>query len=583
MLVQLRIRNFAIIDEIELELPAGFTVITGETGAGKSILVNALNLVLGGRASSNVVRAGAQTAEVEALFDISGQPVVRARLEQRELVGDDPNILLVRRVVGQKGRGKVVVNGSLATVASLAEVVRGLVDISGQHDQQSLLVVESHLDILDAYGQVEGIRFAYRERFDNLTARKRERAALERSEEESLKRADYLRFQLEEIERLSPEPGEDDELEAERRRLGHAEKLKGGAEIAESLLYGEDGSAFDKLGKATAEIESLAHIDPTLAPTCDSLASARREIEEASRVLQHYSQQIEDDPARLEQVEARVAELQRLCRKHGGDLSVVLARGAQISQEIAGLDDAEARLEELSAEIATLEEEVLASGIALTKTRKRAGKKLAKSIVAELDEMELEEASFNVRLEPRKAAGEAIRIGGRAIAASGMDEVEFLWSANTGEPERPLAKIASGGELSRLMLAVKTVLASRDLVSLYVFDEVDTGLGGRAADSIGRKIQTVAGGHQAITITHLAPIAARADHHLSACEKPRSASSSGGKSGPSRIRRANGDDGAHLRYPARFDGSTGAGGPRRPRSHPPADRLRPLRRLSGAG
>lgn len=518
MLLNLRIRDFAIIHEVELDFLPGYTVVTGETGAGKSILVGALNLVLGGRASTDLIRAGADQAQVEALFDISQHPLVRARLEQRDLVGDDLNTLLVRRVVGRKGRGKVTLNGNLATVATLGEIVRGLVDISGQHEQQSLLHVESHLDILDAYGQADGLREEYRQGYEGLRALMSERETLQRGEEQNLARADYLRFQLEEIERLNPQPGEEEELATERRRLGSAEKLKTGAALAEGLIYGDDGSAFDKLGKASAEVEALLRIDDTLAPVADALASARRELEEAARELQHYSERIEADPGRLEDVENRLAELSRLTRKHGGGIAEVLAKAAELTDELNALDNSDERLRALAHEITAQAQATQALAHKLSALRSQAAKKLAKAVKAELEEMDLAGAVFVPQVSPRSGA-EGLEVEGGLLGPSGQDDVEFLWSANKGEPPKALAKIASGGELSRLMLAVKTVLCNRDLVSLYVFDEVDTGLGGRAADCIGRKIQAVAQGHQAITITHLAPIAARADHHLRVAKK----------------------------------------------------------------
>lgn len=508
MLLHLKIRDFAIIDAVEIDFSTGFTVVTGETGAGKSILVDALTLALGGRASADIVRAGAEAAEVEALFDISGHPLVRARLEQRDLVGDDPDTLLVRRVVGVKGRAKVLVNGRLATVAMLAEIVRGLVDISGQHEQQSLLVVDNHIDILDAFGQLDELLGRYRVAYDEWRGLARERDELRQNEDKNLQRADFLRFQLDEIARLSPRPGEDEELELERQRLAHAEKLKGGAACAEALLYGDDGSAFDKLGRAAAEVEALARIDPELVSLAEALTSAQRELKEGARVLQRYSERVEADPTRLAEVDERLAELKRLCRKHGGSLAEVVTRRAELEKELSGLDNADARLAELEGAIAAKRGEVQGLASELSAARKAAAGRFGKQVRAELADMDLAGAVFEVGLEPRRDAS------GEALGPLGADEVELLWGPNKGEPPRPLARIASGGELSRLMLAVKRVLCSRDLVSLYVFDEVDTGLGGRVADSIGRKIQDVAREHQAITITHLAPIAARADHHL---------------------------------------------------------------------
>lgn len=521
MLLHLKIRDLAIIDAVEIELLPGFTVITGETGAGKSILVDALIVALGGRATSDLVRSGADTAEVEALFDISQHPLIRARLEQRDLVGDDPDVLLVRRVVGGKGKSKVLINGFLSTVATLSEIVRGLVDMSGQHEQLSLLDTERHLEILDAFAENDAIKARYGEAYDRLRVVTRERTMLTKSSEENLKRADFLRFQIEEIDRVEPKPGEDVEIDAERRRLSHAEKLHQGAIIAESLLYGDDGSAFDKLGKATSEVESLAGIDAELATMLEPLASARRTIEEVARLLQRYGDRIEADPTRLEWLEERAAALSRLARKHGGSLAEIVARREALAREIDGLDNAEERIAELDTEAAGLGRKLTALASELTSARVVAAKRFETAVLAEVADMELADAAFVVQVRALQAAVKEDLTRAGECGPHGADEVEFLWSANRGEPVRPLVRIVSGGELSRLMLAVKRVLAARDLVSLYVFDEVDTGLGGRAADAIGRKLQAVAHNHQAIAITHLAPIASRADHHLRASKEVR--------------------------------------------------------------
>ncbi|OGQ84964.1 MAG: DNA repair protein RecN [Deltaproteobacteria bacterium RIFOXYA12_FULL_58_15] len=503
MLLNLKIRDFAIIDAVELDLQPGFTVVTGETGAGKSILVNALGLVLGGRASTELIRSGSPSAEVEALFDISDQPIVRARLETRDLVGDDNNVLLVRRVVGTKGKGKVVINGRLSTVATLGEIVRGLVDISGQHEQQSLMVVDNHIEILDSFAQVDGLKGDFREAYDALHRAQKERNSLKYNADEALKRADYLRFQVDEIERLDPKEGEDDVLEAERTRLSFAERLQSGVASAEALLYGEDGSAFDKLGKAVAEITALVRYDKDLEPVIQGLESAQREIQEGARTLQRYLTRVEVDPERLDTVEGRLGELRRLIRKHGQSLTDVFDRHGVLAVELAAIDDSDARIAKLDLQVEQLQARAKEAALALSAGRQAAGERLSRAVEDELSDMELGGAVFSVAMTVECAMG-----------PNGNDQVEFLWSANRGEPPRPLARIASGGELSRMMLAVKRVLTARDLVSLYVFDEVDTGLGGRTADTIGRKIQAVAAEHQAITITHLAPIAACASHHV---------------------------------------------------------------------
>lgn len=514
MLLNLRIRDFAIIDAVELELPAGFTVVTGETGAGKSILVDALTIALGGRASAEVVRAGADTAEVEAMFCIAEHPIIRGRLEARDLVGDDPDVLLIRRLVGARGKGKVVINGRLSTLATLSELVRGLVDISGQHEQQSLLITENHLAILDAFAQLDALKSSYRQAFEDLRERLREHKRLRTCEDENARRADFLRFQLDEIGRVAPQPGEEQALGTERDILTHAEKLRHGAAAAEALLYGDDGSAFDRIGKALAELESLARIDADLGDPRTQLSEARGQVQEVARFLQRYGDRVEVDPGRLDEVETRLHDLQRLCRKHGGSVEAVLARQAELAAELDTLGNTDARLQELECAIRVGEKAVVALARQLSAARASAAARLDEVVQRELVDMDLRGAVFLTRMVPKRDSGDGIKVGDMALTAQGMDDVEFLWNANPGEVPRALARIASGGELSRLMLAVKGVLCNRDLVSVYVFDEVDSGLGGRAADAIGRKIQAVAQGHQAITITHLAPIAARADFHL---------------------------------------------------------------------
>lgn len=519
MLLNLQIRNFAIIDAADIDFQPGFTVVTGETGAGKSILIDALTIALGGRASASVIRTGQKSAQVEALFDLSLHTEVKQRLESRDLLGEDPNLLLVRRVVAAKGRGKVTVNGRLSTVAALSEVVRGLVDISGQHDQQSLLIVENHLDILDAYAGSSSQKKAYVALFEQLKGLQNELEALERDEAVRLQQLDFARFQLEEIERLSPVAGEDEALENEVRRLSGAEKLQTGTQTAEHLLYSEDGSAFDKVGKAIAEVEALARIDTELAPCIEGLESARRELEECARTLSRYGNSVDSDPARLDEAENRLVALRRLARKHGGDLGAVLDREQELQREVEQCENSDARRAQIAVQLGEVWEDLLEAGAALTQVRMKAAAQFSQAVSKELSEMELEEARFEAQLEQRASCTAGIVRDGISAGAMGLDDVEFLWSANRGESLRPLNKTASGGELSRLMLAVKHVLCSHDLVSLYVFDEVDTGLGGKAADSIGRKIQAVARGHQAITITHLASIASRADQHLYVCKK----------------------------------------------------------------
>lgn len=503
MLLHLKVRDFAIIDNLELEFDSGFTAVTGETGAGKSILVDALMALLGGRVGNDAIRDGADAAEVEALFDISGHPQIQERLTERDLGNDDPGTLVLRRVIGAKGRAKVSINGRLSTVATLHEVVRGLVDISGQHEQQSLLQVDNHLEILDIFGHLQDLQNAYKRHYQELQSVSTEVRQLSANTAEKMQKVDYLRFQLNEIDQARPLAGEDLQLEKECQKLLHAEKLRHGSAMAEALLYGDDGSAFDKLGKALVEMEVLARLDSDLSPALVGLETARREIQEAGRVLQRYQDRVDADPEKLTQLQDRLAELRRLTRKHGCSLADILEKRGAIAQELEQLEHRDERLTELVGLQEQLEARVWQNAHELTEARRAAAKHFDKAVKHELADMDLEQANIVTRIESLDHLSER-----------GADRIEFLWSANAGESERPLAKIASGGELSRLMLAVKSILTQKDLVSLYIFDEVDSGLGGQTADKIGTKIQKVARGHQAIVITHLAAIAARADHHL---------------------------------------------------------------------
>ncbi len=505
MLTHLSIRNFAVIDSVDLEFNEGFTVITGETGAGKSVLVGALNLLLGGRASTDAIRSGADQADLEALFDISDHPPIKARLEARELMGDDPDSLVIRRQLRRKGRGKIIVNGHLATMAGLTEIVRGLVDISGQHEQQSLLWTDQHIEYLDAFGELEPLKSSYQEAYQHYADLQRELHGLEKRGEEDARRQDFLRYQLDEIERIRPIDGEYAELQKERGRLKHAGRIRQSCEEAEAQLYANDHAAVDLLGTALGALECIPEdsCEDSVQEAEQLIKEARTAVEEAARILGRYAQGVEVDPLRLEAVEARTAELEQLFRKHGPNESTIVAEAERIATELERLNNRDNHLTDLSTALERAQEQGIKRAGALSQSRQKAAMAFQNSIQKELADMELENARFEVHLHTSEKLG-----------AQGIDGVEFLWSANPGEPVKSLARIASGGELSRVMLAVKTILSQRDLVSLYIFDEVDTGVGGRAADAIGRKISNVCKGHQAITITHLAPIAARADHHL---------------------------------------------------------------------
>lgn len=511
MLTYLRVRHLAIIDQLEVEFGPGLNVITGETGAGKSILIDALSLVLGERARPDLVRTGAKQAEVEALFDIGDDPETLARLSA---AGIDPESeLVVRRVVSASGRTRAYVNGNLASAGQLAELARGLVDISSQHEHHTLVDPSTHLGYLDAFGQLEPLRAQVAEAHRALrkadeALREARAAAASRSERE-----DILRFQIREIDELNPKPGEERELAEERERLRHAARLATTAGGAEEALYARDGAICEVLGRLSSEVREASAIDVTLAPIADVLDTALAQLEEAARELGAYARDINMDPERLIEVEDRLARLRRLTRKYGGDVEGVLAHRQEAVEELETLEHAEERIAELEEAHDRALERAASAARAVSAERKRIAGELATRISEELASLGMGGARVEVQVEPLAERSGELTIDGARLSETGIDRVEFLIAPNRGEEPRPLRKVASGGELSRAMLAIKRVLAGVGRAGLYVFDEVDAGVGGAIAEVIGQKLAGVARHHQVICITHLAPIAVYADRH----------------------------------------------------------------------
>ncbi len=516
MLTALRIQNFAIIDELEVRFSSGFNVLTGETGAGKSILVDALHLVLGGRARAEVIRTGAEEATVEALFE-------GVELGDRLAALGLPNCsgeLLIRRVVHRSGRGKAWVNGAIATVNLLEQLAKGLVDISGQHEHVSLLDPQLHLSLLDGWAGLHGELARYREAFESFAQAVREREGLSMDDAERARRSDYLRFQLEEIDRLDPTPGEDERLAQEKKRLGGAGKLKQAAEDVERDLYSGEKCAIDMLGSSLVRLAEAAQLDSALEPVLASLKSAQVEIEEASRTLAGYARGIDTDPARLAEADERLEAIRRLCRKHGGEVALVLARRDQMRGELQALSGNSERLGELAAQCAERGARALSLAQELSKKRKKAAASFCSAVEGELARLAMGRTVFEVALEPC-AAEEGLSVEGVKLTARGLDRCELLLSPNPGEQVKPLSRIASGGELSRVMLAIKRALARTDPVPTYAFDEVDSGIGGAVAEVVGRLLKEVSRERQVLCITHLPQIAACADHHFTVEKKVR--------------------------------------------------------------
>ncbi len=515
MLATLRISHFAIIDALEVSFEPGFNAVTGETGAGKSILISALHLLLGGRAQADLVRTGHDECAVEGLFRPLDVMAVDRRLLAAGLPLCEEGQLLLKRTVHREGRSRASVNGGLCTLAQLAQVVRGLVDISSQHEHTSLLDEATHLSLLDLYAGLGPDLAAYRVAWDALKEAHQARERLRSSEEERARRLDYLKFQLDEIERLNPEAGEDERLVAERQRLAGAARLREATREAEALLYSSDASASELAARAAQEVGRAAAIDPALQAVADSLAAAVAQIDDLARDLGRYSRGLEDDPARLDEIDERLDALKKLARKHGGDLAAVLRRQDEMrreAEELSSHDEALRRAEEARAK--ALEAAQLLAA-ALSKKRREAAGAFARAVVDRLSTLDMKKTVFEARVSSRAASEDDVEAGAVRLCGDGQDQVELLLSPNAGEEPRGLARIASGGELSRVMLAVKRVLAERDPVETYVFDEVDAGIGGATGEVVGRMIAEVARGRQVVCITHLAQIAAHAQAHYS--------------------------------------------------------------------
>ncbi len=522
MLLCLRVKNLAIIDELEVEFPAGMNVVTGETGAGKSILVDALSLVLGAKGAASMVRTGQPEAEVEALFDISDHAVVR---EAASAMGvDSGDELVLRRVVqgevgakpgvSRAGRTRAYVNGRLASAAQLAELAKGLCDISSQHEHHTLVDAASHMQFLDAFAQLDPLRAQMASSYVEL-ARAHEALATqtERAQKRD-EREDLLRYQIGELDALDPKPDEQNALSAERERLRHSERLAELTGGAEDALYSRDDAVCTELSRLTRGVEEAALLDARLLPVAKQLASAHSELEDAARELGSYARTVVHDSGRLAQVEERLDALARVARKYGGgSLESALAHRDRAKQELTELEHGEAHAEQLRAAVSAAEVTARAAAEALSQGRRTAAKKLARAVSKELASLAMGDATISVEVEPARGKAGELAIDGVRLSSTGVDRVEFLIAANPGEAPRPLSEIASGGELSRAMLGLKRVLAGLGPGGLYVFDEVDAGVGGAVAEVIGRKIREVSQHHQVICITHLAQIAVYADAH----------------------------------------------------------------------
>lgn len=502
MLVELSIRNFAIIDDLTLTLEPGMTVLSGETGAGKSILIDALGLLLGDRADANAVRDGAERAEIDALFRLDDAPEAHAWLTERELDDDE---CVLRRVVSREGRSRNWINGSPATARDLKTLGEYLVDIHGQHEHQSLLRTAVQRDIVDGYGGHDDLRAAVAECHQRLREVEQRIADIEQVGDDGEARLDLLRYQVKELEALDLKPDELPELETEHKRLANAERLLGDGQQALTLLYeGEDHSATDVLGAAERLLSDLGELDDGFQSTAELAANARIQVQEAADELRRVLDGLDIDPQRLSEVESRLASIQDLARKHRCEPEGLPEHLERLRREMSDLEGAGEQLAELHEERDRLRAEYRKQAEALHKARAATAAKLAKEITAGMQELGMPQGVFEIEVE----------YDAEARAAHGNDRIGFQVSANPGQAPRPLERVASGGELSRISLAIQVIAAASTRVPTLVFDEVDAGIGGGVAEIVGRQLRRLGADRQTLCVTHLPQVAAQASQHL---------------------------------------------------------------------
>jgi len=523
MLSELRIKNFAIIDQLQMQFGKGFNCLTGETGAGKSILVDALNLLLGSRSSPEMIRTGEEDASVEAFFDLteSKEWPVFARMGIETSEG-----LLIKRLISRAGKSRAYLNGNAVTLHMLEEIGEDLVHIYGQHEHQHFLDPARHIDILDQAGKLLPWRQAFQEVFTRWSKARDDLRECTAKQKERMERLDLLSFQSKEIAQAglhTPRPNEPDEeaeLSAERSRLIHAEKLHTLAQQGFEALDGETGPVLQILKSTLQRLRDGTKMDPALKVVADTLESALFQAQDVASSLRSYLDRVHFDPQRLDLVESRLHEIQKLKKKYGPSVAEILAYQEKIDRERAALETLEDRIAELGRENSKLWKEVLAAGEELSRQRQKIGKELGKRVEQELSTLGMRKARFavEIRQELEGASGEEREAAPR-ITDQGIDQVQFLISPNPGEDLKPLDKIASGGELSRIMLAVKSIFSGEGGFRTLVFDEVDAGIGGGIAEVVGRKLKTISEVHQVFCITHLAQIASLADFHYRVSKK----------------------------------------------------------------
>ncbi len=517
MLHELVIKNFAIIDELNISFQAGLNVLTGETGAGKTIIISALDLVLGGKASPEFIRTGEVISSVEAYFDISGLDNIKRLLAEQGIESPD-NTLILKRQLKQEGRSSCYANGSLIPLGILSRLGQELIDIHGQHQHQLLLKSDTHIDFLDAFGNLLGLREKLSQTYSAWQDKQNYLNQLTKDNQQKDERRELLKFQMREIDALNLGEGEQEALLRENKILQNAGKLLEAGGFVYETLYNAEGSVTEKLAEAQVRLKEMGQVDDGLSKHAETLEEIQCQLDDIALSLRSYTERIEYDPERQQEIEARLVEIEKLEIKYGGSVSEMQDYRRQIEDEYQNLTNLDEQIEAASREVTSLTNRLNNLATELSGKRKQAIKQIDSRISGELEYLGMGKCKFNTRITPtstdlpdnqNKYPGDA----------KGIDQVEFLFTANVGEEVKPLAKIASGGEISRVMLALKSVLAGKDKVPSLIFDEVDSGIGGRIAQVVGKKLKALAENHQIICITHLPQIAAYAKHHYTVAKK----------------------------------------------------------------
>jgi DNA repair protein RecN (Recombination protein N) len=501
MLLGLNLKNFTIIDDISVSFTSGLNIITGETGAGKSIIVDAVNIILGEKVTPDLIKTGEDESRIEALFDISSYPVIKERLLSSgfDASGDE---LLIKRVIYRKGRSRVHMNGETATLSILEHVTEGLIDVFSQHEHQTLLKRENHLRVLDELGgngkDLERVRELYGKHSEVRTMLRQ----MSDDVRDLAEKEDFLKFQLDEIQKSSLRLGEDEELEAEKLKLLNIEKLLSASKSAYEEIYENEPSLSGRLKSLTAEISEAGKIDEPLSKIASLLESAIVQIEDASFTLRDYASELSFESGRLDEIEERLKDISELKRKYGGTISNIFKRREEIEKELSAITNHDEQLEELRAELREIEKSYNKAASELSEKRKRLGVSLGEVLQKELSHVGIKGAQFSSEFKQKE------------MSPDGVDDVTFLFSANPDEAPKPLARVASGGELSRIMLVLKEAIARTEGGSIIIFDEADSGIGGAVAETVGEKIKKLSEPYQVICITHLPQVAKFGDSHL---------------------------------------------------------------------